>query len=180
MPAVWFSLGSNRDRERCIRGGLAALEESFGPLRLSSLYETPAQGFAGEPFYNLVAGGDTGQPVGRVQTRLREIEDRFQRDRTGPRFGPRTLDIDLLLYGDLTGEIDGVHLPRAEIYRYAFVLGPLAEVAGDLILPGDGRRVAELWAAFPPHDRLLRRIAPGVTVQPPPTKIPSPSGRGAG
>ena len=160
MPEVWFSLGSNQDRERCIRGGVQALAETFGPLRLSSLYETPPEGFEGTPFFNLVAGGHTDLPVAGVQRRLRQIEDRFGRDRSGPRFGPRTLDIDLLLYGDLDGEVDGVRLPREEIYRYAFVLGPLAEVAGGLALPGDGRRVRDLWAAFPRMPGDLRPLGP--------------------
>ncbi|MCF7976445.1 MAG: 2-amino-4-hydroxy-6-hydroxymethyldihydropteridine diphosphokinase [Chromatiaceae bacterium] len=66
-------------------------------------------------------------------------------ERTSERFAPRTLDLDLLTYGELAGEIDGYRLPRDEILRYAFVLGPLADVAPDERHPIDGRRYAELW-----------------------------------
>lgn len=156
MPRIWLSLGSNQAREPSLRGAVRMLREAFGPLVLSAVYESDAVGFAGEPFLNLVAGADTDWPVEAVQQRLRAIEDAHGRVRGGDRFGPRTLDIDLLVYGDLVRrEAD---LPRDDIRRHAFVLGPLAEVAPDELHPVLGRSYAALWAAFDQSLQPLRRV----------------------
>jgi 2-amino-4-hydroxy-6-hydroxymethyldihydropteridine diphosphokinase len=155
MPRVWLSLGSNLDRERSLRGGTRMLRARFGPLILSSVYESAAVGFAGEPFLNLVAGAHTALPPETVQGWLREIEDANGRVRGPDKFAPRTLDIDLLTYGEAV--LPALRLPRDEILHHAFVLGPLAEVAPDECHPLDGRTYAALWAAFgPARDSLLR------------------------
>ncbi len=141
----WISLGSNREREASIRGGVLGLREAFGALILSPVYETEAEGFDGDPFLNLVAGIDTELGVGEIRAILRRIEAEHGREQGGERFAPRTLDLDLLTDGDSAGEIDGYRIPRDEILRYAFVLGPLADVAPEERHPTDGRRYLELW-----------------------------------
>jgi 2-amino-4-hydroxy-6-hydroxymethyldihydropteridine diphosphokinase len=141
----WLSIGSNLERERSIRGGLADLRAAYGGLTLSPVYETPAVGFAGKPFLNLVAGIDTSEQVGAINDRLRAIEDAQGRVRGPDKFAPRTLDIDLLTWGDAVGTIDGCELPRADILHYAFVLGPLADVAPNARHPADGRSYGQLW-----------------------------------
>jgi 2-amino-4-hydroxy-6-hydroxymethyldihydropteridine diphosphokinase len=153
VPRVWVSIGSNQQRERSIRGAVRALRERFGEPTLSRVYETEAVGFEGRPFLNLVAGFDTDESVAALNAAFREIEDAFGRVRGPEKFAPRTLDIDLLTYGDLAGSVDGYELPRDEILRYAFVLGPLAEVAGDEIHPLLGRSYRALWAAFDRQDQ---------------------------
>ena len=157
MPRIWLSLGSNEARERSLRGGVRMLREAFGPLILSAVYESDAVGFVGEPFLNLVAGAETDWPVEAVQRRLREIEDAHGRLRGGDKFCPRTLDIDLLAYGDLVRP--DLDLPRDEIERHAFVLGPLAEVAPDERHPVLGQSYAALWAGFDQSAQPLRRVA---------------------
>lgn len=159
MPRVWVSIGSNIDRERHVRAAVAALRERFGDLVLSSVYETPSEGFDGDPFYNLVAGFDTELPPEQLHPLMRDIEDANGRRRDGPKFSARTLDIDLLTYGDAMTDRGGKALPRDEILKYAFVLGPLAEVAPDECHPEDGRSYGQLWAAFDPAGRAsLRRV----------------------
>jgi len=148
MPRVYVSIGSNIDREKNIRGAVRVLRERYGKLALSRVYETPAEGFDGDAFYNLVAGFDTDEPVEQLHQALSAIEAAHGRTRTGPRFGPRTLDLDLLLYGDLVRHESGVDLPRDEIRTYAFVLGPLAEIAPDQRHPETGARLGELWEKF--------------------------------
>ncbi len=159
MPRVYVSIGSNIDRENNIRGAVRALRQRYGTLMLSRVYETHAEGFDGDPFYNLVAGFDTAEPVEQVRAALAAIENAHGRTRNGPRSGPRTLDLDLLLYGDLVHHEGGVDIPRGEIVQYAFVLGPLAEIAPDLRHPETGETMARLWEHFDSARRLLVPVA---------------------
>jgi len=155
MPLCWLSIGSNQDRERSIRGAVADLRTAFGNLILSRVYESAAEGFSGEPFLNLVAGIRTELGVAAIERILRGIEDAHGRRRGPEKFAPRTLDIDLLTYGDTAGTLEGRAFPREEIFRYAFVLGPLAEVAPDERCPGTERTFRELW------QELRRELGPG-------------------
>jgi len=160
LPRVrcWVSIGSNQDRERCTRGAVHALRARFGGLILSSVYESEAVGFDGQPFFNLVAGFDSSEPVSALLTALRAIEDSFGRVRGPNRLAPRTLDLDLLTYGDLAGTTAGCTLPRDEILYHAFVLGPLAEVADQERHPASGRCYGELWRALEKSAQSLRPV----------------------
>jgi 2-amino-4-hydroxy-6-hydroxymethyldihydropteridine diphosphokinase len=148
MPWVWVSIGSNIERETNVCAAIAALRDRFGDLRCSPVYETPAEGFAGEPFYNLVAGFETELPPAQLHQVLREIENANGRVRGAEKFSARTLDIDVLTYGAQVGDAGGRELPRDEILKYAFVLKPLADVAPDELHPSCGRSYGQLWEAF--------------------------------
>ncbi|WJW75371.1 2-amino-4-hydroxy-6-hydroxymethyldihydropteridine diphosphokinase [Thiohalobacter sp. IOR34] len=158
MARVYVSIGSNIDRERQVREGVRRLAEAYGPLVLSPVYETAAIGFEGEDFYNLVAAFDTDETPAEVVERLHAIEAACGRRRGGPRFAPRTLDIDLLLYDDRIMDSGGVQIPREEITRHAFVLKPLADLAPDAVHPLTGESFAAMWAAFDASGQRLRRI----------------------
>ncbi len=159
MTRVYVSIGSNIERERHIRAGVRALREHYGELLLSPVYESAAVGFEGDNFYNLVAAFDTLEPVEAVDAFLRRVEDANQRDRRGPRFGPRTLDIDLLLYGELVRQQGRPRLPRPEITENAFVLKPLADLAGQLRDPLSGRSYGQLWREFARPEQRLWPVA---------------------
>lgn len=159
MAWVYISLGSNIDREANTRAGIRALRQHFGDLILSSVYESEAVGFAGSSFYNMVIALQTDESVSQVSDILRQIEDQHGRDRSGPRFSSRTLDLDLLLYDDLVMDEPGLQIPRDEILQRAFVLWPLAEVAPDLKHPQAGKTYAALWFEF---DKSREKLQPVV------------------
>jgi 2-amino-4-hydroxy-6-hydroxymethyldihydropteridine diphosphokinase len=148
MTTIYISLGSNIDREKNTRAGVAALEQAFGELTLSSVYESASVGFDGDAFYNMVIACEVDTPVHETNRILREIENANGRDRSGPKFSSRTLDLDLLLYDDLILDENGLKLPRGEILKNAFVLWPLAEIAPDLRHPETGVSYADMWSAF--------------------------------
>jgi len=148
MVQIYVSIGSNIDRERHIRVCLDAMAQHFGELELSPVYESEAVGFGGDNFYNLVAGFCYDRSVGELATLLHDIENDNGRRRDGPRFSSRTLDIDILTYGDTTGIVDGVKLPRDEILENAFVLWPLADLAPDTRHPLVGATYGQLWQAY--------------------------------
>lgn len=148
MAHIYISIGSNIEPARNVRAAVTALRKEFANVRLSSVYESEAVGFDGDNFYNLAAAATTDRSVHDVARILREIEDRFGRDRHGPRFSSRTIDLDLLLYDDLLLNENGLILPREEIVKNAFVLQPLAEIAPQLVHPLLKRSYAELWRDF--------------------------------
>ena len=153
---VYIGVGSNIEREKNIRGGLAALARRYGALTLSPVYQARAIGFAGDDFFNLVAAFDTGKTVAELENDLCRIEFEHGRRREEDRFSARTLDLDLLLYGEL---VSGRHrVPRADITKYAFVLKPLFDLAPDLVHPQTGKRIREIWQAFDFEPDDIRRV----------------------
>jgi 2-amino-4-hydroxy-6-hydroxymethyldihydropteridine diphosphokinase len=148
------SIGSNIEPLRYIRIGLADMQQQFGALTLSSVYESEAVGFEGDNFYNLVAGFNTCMAVQTVANILRIIEKNNDRKRSCERFSARTLDLDVLLYDDLIVK----EVPRDDILKYAFVLLPLAEIAPDVKHPVTKQRLGDLAQAFDKTGQPLWRI----------------------
>lgn len=146
LVKVALSLGSNIDRYRHINAGLNDLEAEFGSVLCSPVYESASVGFDGSPFLNLIAVIETPLSLSDVIKLLKQIEDRNGRDRSGPKFGPRTLDIDVVTYGEHYGELEGVQLPRAELYQNAFVLLPMVDLWPQQSVPGESYTYAQLWA----------------------------------
>lgn len=149
MARVTASIGSNIDRAHHVRTCLDALDTAFGALAISRVFESEPVGFEdGRNFYNLVVAFETDWPVGDLQAWCKRLEDANGRRKDSPKFSPRTLDIDLLTVGDLTGRHDGVELPRDEILHHAFVLLPMAELLPNARHPVVGERYAALWSRF--------------------------------
>jgi 2-amino-4-hydroxy-6-hydroxymethyldihydropteridine diphosphokinase len=158
MPRVYVSVGSNVDKERNIPSAVAALRDRFGELVCSSVYETEAVGFEGGDFYNLVVGFDTAQSLEEVTDTLRQIENTHGRVRGGARFSSRTLDLDILLYGAEVRHDERFDVPRDEIPRYAFVLLPLVEIAGEVVHPETGEHLAAMAARLELDGQPLRKV----------------------
>lgn len=146
MTEVFVGIGSNVEPERHVRLALQLMRARFGAMRLSPVYRNKAVGFEGDDFLNLVAAFDTDLGVEALGTALDEIERACGRQRGAARFSPRTLDLDLLLYGDRVDE--ALKLPRKEILGYAFVLKPLMDLAPGHRHPETRMSYADHWARF--------------------------------
>ena len=154
MSQIYISIGSNINRNHYINTSLNALEQVFGEIIISSIYESEAVGFEGENFYNLVAGAKTDMPMSQVVEILKKIEDDNGRVRGGERFSARTLDLDLLTYDDLITD-SPAQIPRDEITKNAFVLWPLAEIAPQELLPGTDTTYSQLWDNYDQNKQKL-------------------------
>jgi 2-amino-4-hydroxy-6-hydroxymethyldihydropteridine diphosphokinase len=155
MSRVFLGIGSNIERERYITSGLDALQGLFHDMALSSVYDSAAVGFQGQPFLNLVAQVSTDYSLAELAAKLRHIEVEHGRPANATRFSARHLDIDILTYDDVVGTVSGVQLPRGEILENAFVLCPLAELSPDTLHPALKRNYASLWQAY---DRPLQPL----------------------
>jgi 2-amino-4-hydroxy-6-hydroxymethyldihydropteridine diphosphokinase len=135
---------------RAARGLRAA--PRVAPLRASRVWDTPPLGPPQPRYLNAVVEVEADLPPEALLGALQRIERDAGRTRGGARWGARTLDLDLLLLGDLVVRRPGLAVPHPGLASRRFVLAPLAELAPGLAVPGTGRTVAELLAALPPDD----------------------------
>ncbi|GAB3110140.1 2-amino-4-hydroxy-6-hydroxymethyldihydropteridine diphosphokinase [Aestuariicella hydrocarbonica] len=156
MARVYLSLGSNIEPRTYIAAGLDALADRFGELVISPVYESEAVGFDGDNFLNLVVGVETALSVGELSLQLKAIEDANGRERSGPKYSGRTLDIDILTYDDVCGVVDGITLPRGEVLRNAFVLQPLSDIAPQQRHAKTGESFADLWQRYDRDQKLWK------------------------
>ncbi len=160
MAKAYVSVGSNIDREKNVAAALQRMKADFGELECSRTWETAAVGFEGDAFYNLVVAFETILSPQELAKLLRRMEDELGRDRSGGKFSSRSMDLDLLLYDDLILDEEGLKLPRPEILDYAFVLCPLAEIAGDMKHPVTGFSFAMIWDQFDPTAQPMWPVDP--------------------
>jgi len=178
MAEVYVAAGSNVEPEIYLCRALQVLEEVFGPLVVSPAYRNPAAGFEGADFINLVVGFRTERPVEEVRRELQRIESDCDRPRDAPKWAPRTMDLDILLYGDRVtqpraGEEPALVLPRPDLVRRAYMLKPLADIAPDLRHPLLRSSMRELWEAFDRDAHPLTAVTiPRCDRRPPPESAP--------
>ena len=151
MARAFVGLGANLgDREATIRRAVELIEATpeIHIVAVSSLRETDPVGYLDQPrFLNGAAELETTLPPRELLDALLAVERELGRERTGPRFGPRTIDLDLLLYGDERIDEPGLRVPHPRLHERAFALEPLAELDPSLVIPGRGR-VQTLLAAL--------------------------------
>jgi 2-amino-4-hydroxy-6-hydroxymethyldihydropteridine diphosphokinase len=147
MTTALLSLGSNLQPQQHLHAAVEALRARFGTIAVSPAYRTAAVGFDGPDFLNNAVAIETDLPLQTLDDWLHALEDAHGRDRSGPRFSDRTLDIDVVFYGDLIVEGPGhLRIPRPEL-KHAFVLKPLADIAPAFRDPVSGLTLYALWRA---------------------------------
>ena len=157
MAFVLLGLGSNQNAAKTFISAIKCLKAYFGDVVLSPVYESEAVGFKGDNFLNMVIEVQTELSVGDLLALLKKIEDTHGRDRSMPKFSGRTLDIDILVYDNIVGVIDGVPLPRDEILDNAFVLKPLSDTWPELLHPERKEPYCVLWQKY---DKSKQRLWP--------------------
>lgn len=146
MTLAYIGVGSNLEREKHIQAAYQELHK-IGPIRASRVYECQPVGFDSHAFYNMVFEVATELSLVELQRRLKDIELRWGRAVNAQKFQDRTLDLDILLFGDTVSTSDPM-VPRRDIFTYEFVAKPLLELCPDYIIPHDGRSIRQVWQSL--------------------------------
>ena len=161
MTAVYVAAGSNVEPERYLATALRALAAAFGPLTLSPAYKNKAVGFEGADFINLVVGFHTEDSVVGIRQQLQKIEAACDRPPGAPKWAPRTMDLDILLFGDLVSNEPGLVIPRPDLLKRPYMLKPMADIAPDVRHPTLNKTMRELWADFQGGDHEMVEVLLG-------------------
>jgi 2-amino-4-hydroxy-6-hydroxymethyldihydropteridine diphosphokinase len=148
MTAVYVAAGSNVEPDKYLSVALRALAAAYGPLTLSPAYQNKAVGFEGADFINLVVGFNTDDSVGDVRQQLQKIEAACGRPPDAAKWAPRTMDLDILLFGDLVSNQPGLVIPRPDLVKRPYMLKPIADIAPDVRHPTLDQTMRELWEKF--------------------------------
>ncbi len=143
MATVWFSIGSNINKNENVRFALSQLRNKFGDLILSPVYQTKAVGFIGNDFYNLVGRFESEFSIVQIRKLFDQFEYHTGRIKSGHRFEDRTLDIDILLYDQIQYQDNRICVPHPDVLEYDFILVPLSELIPDYVHPITGRRLID-------------------------------------
>ncbi|MFA0441220.1 2-amino-4-hydroxy-6-hydroxymethyldihydropteridine diphosphokinase [Vibrio sp. 10N.286.49.C2] len=147
MTIAYIGVGSNIDRRKHIVAACRELELLSQDTAFSPVYASESYGFSGNEFYNLVVRIKTSHTAASLSAALKEIEVKWGRELGAKKFQNRTLDLDILLFGNEISQKKPI-LPREDIFKYSFVIQPLYDLAPDLVIPQDGRTVTQIWQAM--------------------------------
>ncbi|SMY37869.1 2-amino-4-hydroxy-6-hydroxymethyldihydropteridine diphosphokinase [Photobacterium andalusiense] len=153
MITAYISIGSNVEREHYLPAGVAAVAKLATAWRMSRIFEAEPVGFEGDNFFNSVIEIKTSLSLVTLQQSLKEIERQLGRPDNAAKNQSRTIDLDILLYGDVINEASPT-LPRSDLYKFAFVLWPMSELCPELVIPGQQQTIAQLWQQFSPQQSL--------------------------
>lgn len=142
---VFVAAGSNVEPEKHLPRACAEIRHSWPDAVCSRAFRNAAVGFDGPDFINLVVGFTTAQPLESVIARLRAIETQCGRPRYAPKWASRTMDLDVLLYGDRVENTQDYTIPRPDLLKRPYMLGPLAEIAPDVVHPTAHKTIGRLW-----------------------------------
>jgi 2-amino-4-hydroxy-6-hydroxymethyldihydropteridine diphosphokinase len=145
---AYISGGSNIEPEKHLLRAAHELKRSFPGARFSRCYRNRAIGFEGPDFINFAAELPVQGDATALRTELQRIEALCGRAPDAPRWAPRSMDLDVLLFGDEVFSLPGLIVPRPDLVRRAFMLGPLAEIAPTVVHPRELQRLDVLWQQF--------------------------------
>jgi len=157
VPKAFVSIGSNIEPELHIKSALQQLESDFKNLETSRIYSSKSVGFEGGDFLNLMVSFETELTVTDLYDYLHVLEDAEGRERpNGKAWDSRTLDLDIMLFGDLVGQFGKVELPSKEIEQYLHVYQPLVELQADIQHPKLGQNYADIVSQRSFNDQSLQ------------------------
>ena len=145
MTQVFFGIGSNIKPEENIVLAVREIKNIFDHVIVSPVYKNKSVGFEGDDFLNLVVSCSTKMNVYEVSDFIEQVHNLSGRERKSNKYLSRTLDIDLLMFGDHIIQDSKVHIPRDDILKYSFVLKPLVDIAPESIHPITKTSFSELW-----------------------------------
>jgi len=157
---VFLSIGSNIAPEENLRMACKELAVGYGDLNMSSLYRNKAVGFEGDDFLNMVVGFNTAVAPEQIFARIAQLHKQAGREYQESSFCSRTLDLDILLYGDLVRQ--HLKLPHQDLDKYGFVLRPMVEVAPELRHPVSGKTMSQLWDGFDAEIHPMQKVDIGI------------------
>jgi 2-amino-4-hydroxy-6-hydroxymethyldihydropteridine diphosphokinase len=163
---VYVAIGSNIQPEENISKAAHELARLFPGARFSSWYRNRAVGFEGDDFVNGVVGFSTDLPLRSVIEQLHSVEALCGRPRNAPRWAPRSMDLDVLLYDNVVCAEPSMTLPRPDLLKRPYMLGPLAEIAPEVMHPTAGLTIGELWQRFDRDAHAMERIDSEVLTNP--------------
>jgi len=148
MTRVWVAAGSNIEPEKNLARACEAVAHTWPGAVFSRGFRNQAVGFEGPEFINMVMGFRTTLPIDAVIARLRAIEVHCGRPRYAPKWASRSMDLDILLFGARVEKTEDYTVPRPDLLKRPYMLGPLAEIAPHEMHPVAGKTIGELWAEF--------------------------------
>ncbi len=146
MAKIHINIGSNQNRDTNIVGAIDYLKLNFADIKISDIFESPAEGFDGDDFYNIGVNASTNLEPNDVNSVLKNIEKIFGREKSQPKFSSRVIDLDLVYYNSVIDK--NLNLPRDDILKYAFVLAPLAQLNKQMLHPIENKSYEDLWSEF--------------------------------
>ena len=153
MITTYIGVGTNVERKKHVEAAIVELSKLSQHVKLSTIYECEPVGFDSHAFYNLVIELQTSMSLQELSQSLRQIETIWGREEFAEKYQDRSLDLDILLFGDEVRD-SAPQLPRHDIFKYPFVIQPLYELCPDLRIPSDGRTVRQVWSQSSGFDSL--------------------------
>jgi len=176
MPHVYVAAGSNVDADRNLTLAASELAREFPDIRFSPWYRNHAVGFEGDDFINGAVAFTTTLSLEELLKKLHAIEKLCGRPRDAAKWAPRSMDLDVLMYDDVVSA--EARLPRPDLLKRAYMLGPLADIAPEAMHPTAGLTIGELWNRFDKAAHPMERLEGGLpfetTVLTSPRSVPRP------